>query len=637
MSIFNPLSFSAAAAADKHPTSSYSINKNIFIYSRDRDWSRSETKTFDYKIAFGAETSNSNASIVKVFRNIKSISIDNFICPDYYCNLMDLHGAKSQELIKFATNTAHPANHIVKFERLSDLPFINMRIAEIGNTQYGTNDKLNSSIATFIIDTDKYISNDNSGTISYISGDPIKVYETGNYGRSLIPGNACKTVVYRNLTDKKIFFPSVKGILTGLDITFYKPSGEEITLMNDTLTIKSCEYYNTAACVAATTADIGSVSYSGLATASANTTVTLAIGSSATNDFYNNLTVTITGGTGIGQPRTITDYVGSTRVATVATWTTNPDTTSTYSISNKYTGIVAAISATTITLATGASDVDDLYNDLTITITGGTGIGQSRIITDYVGSTLVATVATWTTTPDTNSTYEIVMSAKLEAPENELLSIDDVAIASTNRVLVKDQADAKENGIYTLTTVGASDARWVLTRATLALHNKVLVSGGTKNANKTFALTNSTTFVTGTDDLYFLNQTGLKLVVNEYFSPEEYKVGDTIILKNIAYATNTNGKLQQFLERAKGHVIIALEDTATSPVLNQTFFNAIVVGLDYSIVEATGAINIDTFDLTDSIIPTFTAGTILNLNNQHLIKMSIETEHYNEDFKTRLL
>jgi len=171
----------------------------------------------------------------------------------------------------------------------------------------------------------------------------------------------------------------------------------------------------------------------------------------------------------------------------------------------------------------------------------------------------------------------------------------------------------------------------------LALHNKVLVSGGTKNANKTFALTNSTTFVAGTDDLYFLNQTGLKLVVNEYFSPEEYKVGDTIIFKNIAYATNTNGKLQQFLERTKGHVIIALEDTATSPVLNQTFFNAIVVGLDYSIVETTGSISIDTFGLTDSIIPTFTAGTILNLNNQHLIKMSIETEHYNEDFKTRLL
>jgi hypothetical protein len=636
MSIFNPLSSAAAAAADKQPTTSYSINKNVFIYSRDRDWSRSEAKTFDYKIAFGAETSNSNASIVKVFRNVKSISIDTFISPDHYCNLMDLHGAKSQELIKVNTNTTQPDNHIVKFERLSDLPFINMRIAEIGNTQYGTNDKLNASIATFIIDTEKYISNDNSGALSYIAGIPVTVCETGNYGRSLIPGNNNKNVIYRNLTDKKIFFPSVKGILTGLDITFYKPSGEEITMLNDTLTIKSGEYYNATACVAATTADIGSVSYSGLATASGGTTVTLAYGSSATDDFYNTLDIKITGGTGIGQVRNITDYTGSTRVATVATWTTNPDTTSTYSISNKYTGIVAGFAAATITLASNAIATDDFYNDLTITITGGTGIGQSRTITDYAASR-VATVATWTIIPDTNSTYEIVMSAKLEAPTNELLSIDDVAIAENNRVLVKDQADATENGIYTLTTVGASDARWVLTRATLALHDKVLVSGGTKNANKTFTLKNSTPFVTGTDNLYFLNQTGLKLVVNEYFSPEEYKVGDTIIFKNITYATNNNGKLKHFLERTNGHVIIDLEDTATSPVLNQTFFNAIVIGLEYGLTESTGDISIDTFGLTDSIMPTFTTGTILNLNNQHIIKMSIETEHYNEDFKTRLL
>jgi len=44
------------------------------------------------------------------------------------------------------------------------------------------------------------------------------------------------------------------------------------------------------------------------------------------DDFYNGMTVEIIAGTGIGQVRTITDYTGSTRVLTVDTWTTNPDT-----------------------------------------------------------------------------------------------------------------------------------------------------------------------------------------------------------------------------------------------------------------------------------------------------------------------
>ena len=42
--------------------------------------------------------------------------------------------------------------------------------------------------------------------------------------------------------------------------------------------------------------------------------------------------VRITDGTGVGQTRTITDYNGSTRTITVAAWTTEPDTSSTFAI-----------------------------------------------------------------------------------------------------------------------------------------------------------------------------------------------------------------------------------------------------------------------------------------------------------------
>jgi hypothetical protein len=46
------------------------------------------------------------------------------------------------------------------------------------------------------------------------------------------------------------------------------------------------------------------------------------------------------------------------------------------------------------------------------------------------------------------------------------LSIDSVSLSSTNRVLVRGQTNAEENGAYTVTTVGSGSTNWVLTRAT---------------------------------------------------------------------------------------------------------------------------------------------------------------------------
>ncbi len=70
------------------------------------------------------------------------------------------------------------------------------------------------------------------------------------------------------------------------------------------------------------------------------------------------------------------------------------------------------------------------------------------------------------------------------------LTIDGVAVSLTNRVLVKNQADAAQNGIYTVTTVGSGAVAWVLTRATdydgsseIAPGDFVITSSGTVNAN----------------------------------------------------------------------------------------------------------------------------------------------------------
>lgn len=72
-------------------------------------------------------------------------------------------------------------------------------------------------------------------------------------------------------------------------------------------------------------------------------------------------------------------------------------------------GTAQAGSATTITLAAAASALDDYYNGSQIELTGGTGQNAATVdITDYVGSTKVATVASWAAgTPDATSTYKV--------------------------------------------------------------------------------------------------------------------------------------------------------------------------------------------------------------------------------------
>lgn len=105
-----------------------------------------------------------------------------------------------------------------------------------------------------------------------------------------------------------------------------------------------------ASAVASVTGAVGSIASGGITDASfaaatgkkvirastaqagASTSITLDASASATNSIYVNCLIYLTGGTGAGQARFITAYVGSTKVATVTAWQTNPDNTSTFAI-----------------------------------------------------------------------------------------------------------------------------------------------------------------------------------------------------------------------------------------------------------------------------------------------------------------
>src|SRR6185312_14610521 len=80
-------------------------------------------------------------------------------------------------------------------------------------------------------------------------------------------------------------------------------------------------------------------------------------------------------------------------------------------------------------------------------------------------SVQAATVGVLSNTP-TYSNGTAGVGATLTAGSNGALTIDGYAVLLNDRVLVKNQASALQNGAYTLTTLGNGGVPYVLTRAT---------------------------------------------------------------------------------------------------------------------------------------------------------------------------
>ena len=118
------------------------------------------------------------------------------------------------------------------------------------------------------------------------------------------------------------------------------------------------------------------------------TLIKLAAGVTQADDYFNGAVIRITAGKGVGQERVITDWVLSTKLATVnKKWQRIPDSTSTYEI------------RPFIKLASGASATSGIYNGLRVVADS-----QDRVITYYNGTNKVATVdADWSTPPTANA------------------------------------------------------------------------------------------------------------------------------------------------------------------------------------------------------------------------------------------
>jgi len=159
----------------------------------------------------------------------------------------------------------------------------------------------------------------------------------------------------------------------------------------------------------------------GLVQAATSTTITLDSTASAVDDFYNKNVVHIDAGTGEGQTRTIDDYNGTTKVATVhSPWTVTPDTTSEYIVeesphllSDLNDGIIYGSAATgTLSTTQATSDLtgytDDQLIGRVIIWTSGAAEGEGTDITDYASASGLLTFTALTTAPANGDTFKIV-------------------------------------------------------------------------------------------------------------------------------------------------------------------------------------------------------------------------------------
>jgi hypothetical protein len=124
----------------------------------------------------------------------------------------------------------------------------------------------------------------------------------------------------------------------------------------------------------------------------------------------------------------------------------------------------------------------------------------------------LATIAALPTVTYSNGTAGV--GATLTATANGALTVDSVAATIGNRILVKDQASALQNGVYTVTTVGDGSTPFLLTRATdmntsgsgynqINSGNYFLITAGTVNTNTSWVQTTPLPITVGTTGLVF--------------------------------------------------------------------------------------------------------------------------------------
>jgi hypothetical protein len=196
--------------------------------------------------------------------------------------------------------------------------------------------------------------------------------------------------------------------------------------------------------------------------------------------------------------------------------------------------------------------------NVTSVIASNAGTGSTDLATRAYVDTLFAgvnwhdPVALATTAALPTCTYNNGTSgvgATLTATANGALTIDTGTVAVGDSVLVKNQATATQNGIYSVTATGSAGAVWVLTRRTDADNNPagevqegdaIFVIGGSVNINCGFILSGT---ATGANDTIIFGTDNL--VYSQFTGTGSFTAGDGLVISNssVNIVTASSGRI----------------------------------------------------------------------------------------------
>ena len=140
------------------------------------------------------------------------------------------------------------------------------------------------------------------------------------------------------------------------------------------------------------------------------------------------------------------------------------------------------------------------------------------------------------------------------AGTNIAFSLDGVSLSLNDRVLIKDQTDATQNGIYTLTTVGDGSTPWRLTRAVDYDIPPLIVNGSVvfvvewvDNAN-TYWNQTSNVIAVGTTPIVFVAEADSSIFIINELEIKPYNTINAIDITGVIQLEyNTNPFTQNWL------------------------------------------------------------------------------------------
>ena len=231
------------------------------------------------------------------------------------------------------------------------------------------------------------------------------------------------------------------------------------------------------------------------------------------------------GGTGAN---TLTGYVKGTGVTAMTASATVPTTDLSGTVTNaQLSNSSLTVGTTNIVLGATASTLGGLTSvavtqDPTTNLQVATKQYVDGLVTQGISYHTPVYVESPNTAGNLNATYnqpggagDGVGATLTNAGTQAALTIDGVLTTVGMRVLIYNQTNAAENGVYTVTTVGTVSTNWVLTRATdadtyglrdpdaLGYNDAFFVTAGATGAGETYVCTTSGVITFGTTAITF--------------------------------------------------------------------------------------------------------------------------------------